>query len=154
MRTFLLEIIPLAENFSTENQRQQDPFQASHTPRSASPFCCLEEPPVQRCQAPGTWQHGGKAGPCWGDGARPRPLCSSQKVRAGARAWRLLWGTWRCFITLLPFTTAAFPLINPPCFVLALSERLFRLPAQLILSPSPVSSFLFPHETNSLTAES
>lgn len=100
------------------------------------------------------WQHGGKAGPCWGDGARPRPLCSSQKVRAGARAWRLLWGTWRCFITLLPFTTAAFPLINPPRFVLALSERLFRLPAQLILSPSPVSSFLFPHKTNSLTAES
>ena len=53
-RTFLLKIILLTENFSTENQHRQDPFQASHIPGSAPPFCCLEEPPARRCQVPST----------------------------------------------------------------------------------------------------
>lgn len=57
---------------------------------------------------------GSTAGTSWGDGAAPRPLCSSQRVRAGPRARRLLWGKRRGFITLPSFTTAAFPLINPP----------------------------------------
>lgn len=102
------------------------------------------------------WQHSGKAGLCWEGmelvlvpSARPK-RSELEHVQGGCSGAH----GGRCFITLLPFTTAAFPLINPPRFVLALSERLFRLPAQLILSPSPVSSFLFPHRTNSLTAES
>lgn len=41
--------------------------------------------------------------------------------------------------------TAVLLLINPPCFLLTLSERLSVLSVQLILSPLLVSSFLFPH---------
>lgn len=80
-------------------------------PGSAPPFPWLEEPLE--------WRHsGGKIRLCWGDGAPPHPLLSSQKLRAGAHAKRLLWGTRRCSVTLLSLLTCCLALDTPslcPC---------------------------------------
>lgn len=96
-------------------------------PRSVPPFPWLEEPLE--------WRHsGGKARLCWGDGAPPHPLVSSQKLRTGAHAKRLLWITRRCSVTLLSLLTCCLPLDTPslcPCA----QQKAFRLPAQVILPP-------------------
>lgn len=87
---------------------------------------------------------------CYGVRAHPSVI---HQVRIRAHARGCLEHQEAPFPLLSSMTTVLL-LINPPCFVLTLSERLSALPVQLILSLLLVSSFLFPHSVSSLTADS
>lgn len=126
-RIFLLKIILLTENFSTENQSQQDPFQTSHILGQHLLFLGLRS----------SWSEGtvvARPG-CAGEMELLLIPSSHPKKSEQGHMQRGCSGAQGDALSLCCLSwLAAFHLIHPH-FVLVLSKRLFRLPVQVILPP-------------------
>lgn len=125
-RDFLLKRILLTENFSTENQCQQDPFQTSHIPGQYLLFPGLRSP----------WSE---------DTVVARPGCAGEmelllipsshpKNSEQGHMQRGCSGSQGDALSLCSLLTCCLPLDTPslcPCA----QQKAFRLPAQVILPP-------------------